>query len=114
MDLPALDWQPLVGAAATLLSFWAFPYLMALTWLVLLFGRATWIRWLEAAGWHGIVEAISRAANGFRSQSDVPVTIVQSRPQLERTAIENQPLGIRDTTVEGAVVPGRGHGDSSN
>jgi hypothetical protein len=101
-----VSYQPLIDALAFWLTFWAWPYMVMLTWIVLLFGRDTWRRWLEAAGWHGVVGFFSRLANGLR-----PGTFLDETRDLERPAIKNETLAVSRTTIEGSVEPSAGHTD---
>lgn len=58
-----MSWQPMIDAAAAILAFWLWPWMLALSWLVLLVGRGTFIRWMEALGWSGLREMLAGFGN---------------------------------------------------
>lgn len=54
-----MSWQPLIDAAATIVAFWLWPWMFALTWFVVLIGRSNFVRWIEALGWNGAYEMLA-------------------------------------------------------
>ena len=58
-----MDWQPLIDAGAALLGSTLVLVLLALTWIVALFGRSRVAGWLEALGWNG--DALEAEAFGW-------------------------------------------------
>lgn len=68
-----MNYQPILDALAALVSFWLWPYMLVLTWVVVLFTRAAVTRWIEAAGWNGIIGLISNLWAAFRGYPIQPL-----------------------------------------
>lgn len=84
--------QPLIEALAGIVGFWLWPWMIAISWGVLLIGRATFIKWMEALGWNGIVALFANIRDTLRG------TPVQPQVQVVRE------LRVSDNG-QGVMVP---------
>lgn len=77
-----MNFQPLIDAAGALLAFWLWPWMLALSWFVLLIGRATFVRWMEALGWDGLREFLAGFGNS-------PSSLMRATQQQVREPAQN-------------------------
>ena len=77
-----MNLQHLIDAGAAILAFPLWPWLIALTWFVLLIGRATFVRWMEALGWDGLRELLAGFGNS-------PSSLIRAQEQAREGAPGN-------------------------
>ena len=105
-----MNYQPLLDALAALVSFWLWPYMLVLTWVVLLFSRETISRWIENLGWNGVIGLVSNIWAAFRGYPIQPLNA--PGPVIEGKA-ESTALVPVTRPVETIRYPGPSRGNES-
>ena len=72
-----MNWQPVIDGAGLLLGFWLWRWLIAATWVVhVIIGRKTFVRWMEALGWNGVMGFAQNLRDLLRGVPPAPQTVV--------------------------------------